>query len=89
MKIILHNERAHYETGQTVSGVLKIDCDSKPTHVKIELGGYAKVDWIEMPVTGMYGSVAVRPDLIFHEDKSYLDLVHEVVDQGKILILLE
>lgn len=83
MEIVLRDDRMHYETGQTLSGVVRIDTDGLPlilNDLTVELIGGAEVEWTPN-LCGMEESVIMENPL-FHRTKKFVHLVYEFTDEG-------
>ena len=83
MEIVLRDDRLHYETGQTVTGVVRIDTDGVPlilNELSIELIGGAEVEWTNN-LYGIEGSV-IMDNPHFHRTKKFVHLVYEFTDKG-------
>ena len=88
MEIVLSDNRTQYETGQEVTGVLRVPMleDIKADNLSIELIGLAEVKWFEI-LSKAYvvaGSVLEEPPQVFHQTKECLHLINNVSDEGII-----
>jgi len=84
MEIILDGNRARYQTGDYISGKLKISLNGVLllSNVKIGLVCMAEVKWVENPGTRYH-----REGHVYHDKQKYLDLTYELPDESEKIFL--
>lgn len=88
MDICLAEDRTQYESGQFVSGFVRMVTDGhlNAADVYLALVGVTELEWIPKKVYGVYASANLQMQgapLTFQEMKKCLELVYSVQDQGK------
>ena len=81
MEIIVNGGDSYFESGQIVSGVVRVDITQFiPSDVTIELRGVSKVHWIELSpnVYGLDAAVVLPPPVVFEQKKSFLQVINVV-----------